>query len=46
MSAYILGRAGITPVDPDAALDREGFAGITMPNKDGFVEDPRGPDSY
>lgn len=46
VSAYILGRAGITPDDPDAALDREGFAGITMPNKGGFVDDPRGPDSY
>ena len=42
ISAYILGRAGITEATPDATLDAASMAAITMPNADGFVPDPRG----
>ncbi|MDB6179650.1 cytochrome c [Paracoccus sp. Z330] len=42
LSAYILGQSGITSDDADAVLNAESFAQVTMPNADGFVEDPRG----
>lgn len=41
VSAYILGRAGITSDDPDATLDAQSLANVKMPNADGFVPDPR-----
>jgi cytochrome c len=39
VSAYILGRAGVVP--PDAVLDRQSLARVQMPNRDGFIPDPR-----
>ncbi len=39
VSAYILHRADI--VDADAVMDSETLAAVEMPNKDGFVPDPR-----
>ena len=39
VSAYILSRAGIVP--PDATLDARSLAAVRMPNRDGFVPDPR-----
>ena len=41
ISAYILGRAGITSDAPDTVLDAQSMAAIQMPNADGFVSDPR-----
>jgi len=41
VSAYILGRAGITSEEPDAVLDAKSMSEIVMPNADGFVEGPR-----
>ena len=39
VSAYILSRAGI--VSSDATLDARSLAAVRMPNRDGFVPDPR-----
>jgi cytochrome c len=39
VSAYILSRAGIVP--SDATLDAGRLAAVRMPNRDGFVPDPR-----
>jgi cytochrome c len=39
VSAYILSLNGL--VASDATLDAKSLAGIKMPNRDGFVEDPR-----
>ena len=39
VSAYILSKAGI--VAPDATLDRQSLAKVKMPNRSGFVPDPR-----
>ena len=39
VSAYILSRAGIVPAD--AVLDRKSLAQVQMPNRDGFIPDPR-----
>ncbi|WP_206185196.1 cytochrome c [Thioclava sp. F42-5] len=41
VSAYILGRAGITPDDAEASLDAQSLAEVEMPNANGFVPDPR-----
>jgi len=41
ISAYVLGRAGITGSEPDAMLDAASMAEVEMPNSDGFVSDPR-----
>tara|TARA_R110002124_G_C8816915_1_gene503607 strand:- start:11 stop:685 length:675 start_codon:yes stop_codon:yes gene_type:complete len=41
VSAYILGRAGITSDDADTTLDAQSMAAIGMPNVTGFVPDPR-----
>lgn len=41
VSAYILGKAGITGTEAEAALDAESMAAIEMPNAGGFVPDPR-----
>ena len=39
VSAYILSRANILPAD--AVLDAQSLAKIRMPNRDGFIPDPR-----
>jgi cytochrome c len=39
LSAWILNRNGIVP--DDARLDAQSLAAIRMPNRDGFVPDPR-----
>jgi cytochrome c len=39
VSAYILARAKIVP--DDATLDARSLAAVRMPNRDGFVPDPR-----
>ena len=39
VSAYILSEAGI--VAKDAVLDQDSLAAIKMPNRDGFIPDPR-----
>jgi mono/diheme cytochrome c family protein len=39
LSAWILNRNGIVP--DDARLDAQSLAAIRMPNRDGFVQDPR-----
>jgi cytochrome c len=39
VSAYILSRAGIVP--SDATLDASRLSAVRMPNRDGFVPDPR-----
>jgi cytochrome c len=39
VSAYILSRAGIVPAD--AVLDDKSLAQVQMPNRDGFIPDPR-----
>jgi cytochrome c len=39
VSAYILSKAGI--VQPDAVLDQQSLARVQMPNRDGFIPDPR-----
>ncbi|MGF6654062.1 cytochrome c [Paraburkholderia youngii] len=39
LSAWILNRNGIVP--DDARLDAHSLAAIRMPNRDGFVPDPR-----
>jgi mono/diheme cytochrome c family protein len=39
VSAYVLSVAGIVP--PDATLDARSLAAVRMPNRDGFVPDPR-----
>lgn len=39
VSAYILAKAGIVP--PDTVLDRRSMARVQMPNRDGFISDPR-----
>jgi len=39
VSAYILHRADI--IDADAVMDASTLAAVDMPNKDGFVPDPR-----
>ncbi len=39
VSAYILSRAGV--VDADARLDAKALAAVRMPNRDGFIPDPR-----
>lgn len=41
VSAYILGRAGITSDEPDTTLDAKSMSAVVMPNADGFIEDPR-----
>ncbi|MCM2562075.1 cytochrome c [Lutimaribacter sp. EGI FJ00015] len=41
ISAYILGRAGITSDNPDTTLDKQSMTEVEMPNADGFVPDPR-----
>ena len=41
ISAYVLGKAGITSTDPDSVMDAEALARVEMPNADGFVPDPR-----
>ncbi|MFX0541265.1 c-type cytochrome [Roseovarius sp. S4756] len=41
ISAYVLGKAGITSTEPDSVMDAEAFAKVEMPNADGFVSDPR-----
>lgn len=41
ISAYVLGRAGITGSEPGATLDAASMAKIVMPNADGFVPDAR-----
>ena len=40
VTAYVLSLSGI--VDEDATLDRESLPKVVMPNRDGFVRDPRG----
>ncbi len=39
VSAYILSKAGI--VGSDAVLDRQSLASVQMPNRNGFIPDPR-----
>ena len=39
MTAYILSEAKIVP--PDASLDAKSLAAVRMPNRDGFIADPR-----
>ena len=39
VSAYILSKAGI--IQPDAILDKQSLAKVQMPNRDGFIPDPR-----
>ena len=39
VSAYILAQAKI--VGPDASLDQSNLAKVAMPNRDGFIPDPR-----
>ena len=39
VSAYILSKAGIVPAD--AVLDQKSLAQVQMPNRAGFVSDPR-----
>ena len=39
VSAYLLSRAGIVPAD--AVLDEKSLAQVRMPNRDGFIPDPR-----
>ncbi|SEK47212.1 cytochrome c [Roseovarius nanhaiticus] len=41
ISAYVLGKAGITSTEPDSVMDAEAMAEVEMPNADGFVSDPR-----
>ncbi len=41
ISAYVLGKAGITGSEAATTLDAESMAKIVMPNADGFVADPR-----
>ncbi|MEI4264236.1 c-type cytochrome [Roseovarius sp. D0-M9] len=41
ISAYVLGKAGITSTEPDSVMDAEAMAKVEMPNADGFVSDPR-----
>lgn len=41
ISAYVLGKAGITSTEPDSVMDAEAMAKVEMPNADGFVPDPR-----
>ena len=43
VTAYILARAGI--VGNDATLDAKSLAAVRMPNRDGFIPDPR-PETY
>jgi cytochrome c len=43
VSAYILGEANI--LDKGAVLDANTLAGVEMPNRDGFIPDPR-PDIF
>lgn len=40
VTAYVLSLSGI--VDENATLDRESLPEVVMPNRDGFVRDPRG----
>ena len=40
VTAYVLSLSGI--VDENATLDRESLPQVVMPNRDGFVQDPRG----
>jgi len=39
VSTYILSKAGIVPAD--AVLDQKTLAQVQMPNRDGFIPDPR-----
>ena len=39
VSAYVLGRAGI--VEKDFTLSQDNIGEVTMPNADGFIDDPR-----
>lgn len=39
VSAYILSKGGIVPAD--AVLDQQSLARVQMPNRDGFIPDPR-----
>ena len=39
VSAYILSKAGIVPAD--AVLDQQSLARVQMPNRGGFIPDPR-----
>ncbi|RKF15391.1 cytochrome c [Roseovarius spongiae] len=41
ISAYVLGKAGITSTEPDSVMDAAAMAEVEMPNADGFVSDPR-----
>ncbi|MEI4260477.1 c-type cytochrome [Roseovarius sp. D0-M9] len=41
ISAYVLGKAGITSTEPDSVMNAEAMAKVEMPNANGFVEDPR-----
>ena len=43
VSAYILHRANI--IEADTVMDASTLAAVEMPNKDGFIADPR-PDLY
>jgi cytochrome c len=43
VSAFILGEAGI--IDQDQVMDAESLAAVEMPNRDGFIPDPR-PDVF
>jgi len=43
VTAYILSRANIVP--GDATLDAKSLAAVRMPNRDGFIPDPR-PESF
>jgi S-disulfanyl-L-cysteine oxidoreductase SoxD len=39
VSAYILGEGNI--IDKSAVLDAESLVRVQMPNRDGFISDPR-----
>ncbi|MEB8386902.1 cytochrome c [Rhodobacteraceae bacterium KMM 6894] len=41
ISAYVLGKAGITSTEPDSVMDADAMSKVVMPNADGFVSDPR-----
>ncbi len=43
VTAYILAEAKIVP--PDTVLDAASLSAVTMPNRDGFIADPR-PDKF
>jgi cytochrome c len=43
LCAYVLSRANV--VGPDASMDAKSLAAVRMPNRDGFIPDPR-PESF